>query len=129
MPSDPTLRVLIVDDEHNIADTLALILEKRGHVVRTAYSGEDAVRIAQSFHPHAVVSDVFMPGMTGIDLAIWLAENCPDCKVLLISGNASAFPMVEESIGRGHTHSILTKPVHPMQIIDFVASCAPLPSA
>jgi CheY-like chemotaxis protein len=61
---------LIVDDQQNIADSLALILQKRGHIVRAAYSGEDAVLIAQSFQPHAVVSDVMMYGMSGVELAI-----------------------------------------------------------
>jgi DNA-binding NtrC family response regulator len=129
MPSGPTIRVLVVDDERNIADTLCLILQTRGHMVRAAYSGEDAVLIAQSFRPHAVVSDVIMSGMTGLDLAMWIAEHCPECKVLLLSGNASAFPMVEESIRRGHMHTILAKPIHPREIMDFVASCAPPPDA
>jgi DNA-binding NtrC family response regulator len=129
MPSGATLRVLIVDDERNIADSLALILQSRGHMVRAAYSGEDAVLIAQSFHPHAVVSDVVMRGMSGVDLAIWLANNRPDCKVLLVSGDADAFPMVEESIRRGHAHTILTKPFHPQRILDFLATCVPSASA
>jgi DNA-binding NtrC family response regulator len=123
MPSGPTLRVLIVDDQQNIADSLALILQKRGHIVRAAYSGEDAVLIAQSFQPHAVVSDVMMYGMSGVDLAIWLAEHCPECKVLLMSGNADAFPIVEESIRGGHAHTILAKPFQPQSIFDFLATC------
>lgn len=125
MLSGPGLRVLIVDDEHNIADSLSMILRTRGYIVRTAYSGEDAVLIAQSFQPHAAVTDVVMPGMSGVDLTIWLAEHCPECKVLLMSGNADAFPMVEESIRRGHAHTILTKPFHPQRILDFLATCAP----
>jgi DNA-binding NtrC family response regulator len=126
MPPGPTLRVLVVDDERNIADTLSMIVQMRGHGVRAAYSGEDAILIAQSFQPHAVVSDVVMSGMSGLDLAAWLAEHCPECKVLLVSGNLGAFPMIEESIRRGHAHTILTKPVHPQQILDFLATCAPL---
>ena len=125
MPTGPTIRVLVVDDERSIADTLALIFQSRGHAVRAAYSGEDAVLIAQSFQPHVVVSDVVMPGMSGVELAIWLADNCPECKVLLMSGNASAFPLVEEGIRRGHALTILPKPFHPQQILDFIATCTP----
>jgi DNA-binding NtrC family response regulator len=125
MPSGPTLRVLIVDDEHNIADTLALILQKRGHIVRAAYSGEDAVLIAQSFEPHAVLSDVVMYGMSGIDLAIWLAEHCPECKVLLVSGNVDASSMVDDSIRLGRAHTVLAKPFHPQTVLDFIATCTP----
>ena len=122
MPTGPTIRVLVVDDEHNIADTLCLILQSRGHAVRAAYSGEDAVLIAKNFQPHVVVSDVIMLGMNGVDLAVWITDNYPGCKVLLMSGNAGAFPLVEESIRRGHAHAILTKPFHPQEILDFIAT-------
>jgi DNA-binding NtrC family response regulator len=125
MPSEPRLRVLIVDEERKISDSLSMILETRGHFVRTAYSGEEAVAIAPSFQPDGVVSDVFMYGMNGVDLAIWLAEHFPDCKVLLVSGNAGAVPMVEDSIRRGHAHTILTKPFDPQKILDFLATCDP----
>jgi DNA-binding response OmpR family regulator len=75
---DISLRVLVVDDERNIADTLAPIHQTRGHRVRTAYSGDAAVLIALNFQPNAVVSDVVMPGMSGLDLADWFAEHCPE---------------------------------------------------
>jgi|UPI00047E343E DNA-binding response OmpR family regulator len=120
----PPLRVLVVDDERLIADTLALILQAHGYNVRQAYSGEDAVSLAERFVPHAVVSDVVMPGMNGIDLAIWFSFNCPNAKMLLVSGKEAAVPMLEASSRRGYTHTILAKPVHPTEILNFVATCA-----
>jgi DNA-binding NtrC family response regulator len=119
------LRVLVVDDERSIADSLGLILQVRGHRARVAYSAEEALLIADEFKPQALISDVVMPGMSGIELAVYFSEQHPECKVLLVSGNAIGFGLVEESVRRGHYHSILPKPIHPAQILEFLSTCAP----
>ncbi len=119
-----SLRVLVVDDERGITDSLVIILRMRGYTARGAYSAVEAVLMIDDFNPHAVISDVVMPGMSGIDLAIHLAERLPDCKVLLMSGNAYAGELMEKSLRQGYpAHSILPKPVHPQQIFEFIASC------
>jgi DNA-binding NtrC family response regulator len=123
--TDP-LRVLVVDDEKVIADSLAMILKTRGYRSRAVYDAEEAITAADEFQPNAVISDVVMPGMNGVDLAVYFEHQFPECKVLLISGNAAAGPMLEESAKHGHLHTILAKPVHPGQILEFLASCAPV---
>jgi DNA-binding NtrC family response regulator len=124
MSSDASpMRVLVVDDEASIADSLSLILQTRGHRARVAYSAEEAILISDEFVPQALISDVVMPGMNGLDLAAYFDERYPACKVLLISGNAIGFGLVEESVRRGHYHSILPKPIHPAQILQFLATC------
>jgi DNA-binding NtrC family response regulator len=124
MSSDASpMRVLVVDDETSIADSLSLILQARGHRARVAYSAEEAILISDEFVPQALISDVVMPGMNGLDLAAYFDERYPACKVLLISGNAIGFGLVEESVRRGHYHSILPKPIHPTQILQFLATC------
>lgn len=110
------LRVIVVDDEPMIADTLALVLQSRGHSVRAAYCGEDAVAMLPSFMPNAVISDVMMPGISGIELAQYIADNYPDCKTLLISGCTD---LAERSL-----RPILTKPIHPGEILRFIDACA-----
>lgn len=64
-----------------IADTLAFILEASGHRARKACGGTAATVIATAFRPHAVISDVMMPGMDGFELAEWLEEHQPACWV------------------------------------------------
>jgi len=58
-------RVLVVDDNRDGADTLAMVLRAHGFTVRTAYGGQDALTIAGSFQPHAILLDIGMPGLDG----------------------------------------------------------------
>lgn len=119
-----SLRVLIVDDEHSVADTLALIVSRSGHNCLAVYSGLEAIDLARTFKPQAVLSDVMMPGLNGIELARYLAENYSDCKVLLMTGYDSAIEIAQGFLDGGSFMNILTKPVLPQTILAFVASCA-----
>ena len=118
--SSESVRVLVVDDERIIADTLVLILKTKEYDAVAAYSAEDAIGLAAVFRPHVVISDVVMENASGIDLEIYLQQEQPDCKVLLFSGK-SDLDLTELD---GHNHTILSKPVHPERILEFVASCA-----
>ena len=117
------LRVLIVDNERVIADTLAFIVTASGHIARKAYDGTEASTAADQFHPHAVVSDVMMPGMDGFELAAWLEEHHPECRVLLVSGHTGTIARAEEAERAGHPRTVLPKPVHPLEILKFLSTC------
>lgn len=120
MPSDEyQFRVLVVDDERVVADSLARILRSRGFESRAVYSGEDAAELALSWKPDAVISDVVMGKMDGVALAIYLAQTLPSCKVLLISGNAATEQLLDESKKLGHDFPILAKPFRPESIFEF----------
>ncbi|MEO6982804.1 MAG: response regulator, partial [Edaphobacter sp.] len=87
--SAPTRHVvLVVDDEKVIADTLSMILSKSGYAVLTAYDGATALDLASAIPPELLITDVVMPGMTGVELAIEMTRMTPDCKVLMFSGQA-----------------------------------------
>ena len=71
--------VLVIDDERVIADTLAAILRHNGFKALAVYSGEDAIEAAQKISPsYAVVSDILLGGMSGIDVAIEIRKRCPE---------------------------------------------------
>src|ERR1700729_3165048 len=106
-------RVLIVDDEKVIADTLSIILSKSGFSTMTAYDGVAALQLAKDLKPDLVISDVMMPGMTGIELAITITQTVPTCKILLFSGQAATVDLLEEARNAGYNFTTLTKPVHP----------------
>jgi CheY-like chemotaxis protein len=63
-------KVLIVDDERVIADTLAIILNQHGYEASAAYSGNEAVEKARAVQPDLIISDVIMQDMNGIEAAI-----------------------------------------------------------
>ena len=110
-------RVLVVDDERIIADTLEMILSMSGYDTRAAYSGEMAIEMARNFHPDMMITDVVMPGITGIEAAIKVREIVPACGVLLISGQAATQHLVEKSRSQNQEFELLLKPVHPTVLI------------
>ena len=116
-PEDPKPRVLIVDDERMIADTLAIILNQNGFDATVAYSGEQAVELALGLKPAMLLSDVIMGRMNGIEAAIQITKENPECKVLLFSGQPAVAEMLESAARSGHRFSILAKPVHPAAIL------------
>ena len=117
MKSKP--RVLVVDDERVIADTLAIILNQHGYEASAVYRGEDAVEVARATPPDLIISDVVMkPGeMDGIEAAIRIRQFSPDCKILLFSGQAASADLLESARAKGHEFEILAKPVHPQDLL------------
>jgi len=110
-------RVLVVDDEHVIADTLAIILNQAGFNASAVYTGTDAVELARSEKPNLIISDVIMPDMNGIEAAILIRGFLPACKILLFSGQAATADLLESARARGHEFEILAKPVHPQDLL------------
>ncbi|HWZ01267.1 MAG TPA: response regulator [Edaphobacter sp.] len=125
--------ILIVDDEKVIADTLSIILTHAGFITVTAYNGETALRIANAITPALLISDVVMPGITGVELAIMLTQSIPNLKVLLFSGQASTVDLLEKARHGGHYFTALTKPIHPTDMLKRISEClafqnsAPIP--
>jgi CheY-like chemotaxis protein len=114
-------RILIVDDEKTIADTLAMVFKIKGHESLAAYSAESAVELIETFEPDIVLSDVMMGKMTGVDLAIYLSKARPDCKVMLFSGQAATGDLLREASRKGHEFRLLAKPIHPQQLLEDIA--------
>jgi CheY-like chemotaxis protein len=120
--------VLVVDDEKIIADTLSIILSKSGFSTMTAYDGVAALQLAKDLKPDLVISDVMMPGMTGIELAIAITQTVPRCKILLFSGQAATVDLLEEARNAGYNFTTLTKPVHPTDMLQRISECLAKPA-
>ena len=117
MHSGKKPRVLVVDDEHVIADTLAKILDLNGYDASAVYTGTAAVESARSLQPDLIISDVIMPDMNGIEAAISIRSFLPACKILLFSGQAATADLLENARARGHEFEIIAKPVHPSDLL------------
>jgi DNA-binding response OmpR family regulator len=109
--------VLVVDDEVVIADTLTAILGRNGMAAMTAYDGESALEIMLTIPPDLLLTDVAMPGMSGIDLAIATRQAIPGCKILLFSGQAATADLLAEARGAGYDFRALEKPIHPTELL------------
>ncbi len=68
------VRVLVVDDDVDMAESTAIILRESGHDVRTAHNGSSALQLALEFMPHAVLLDIGLPGMSGHEVARRMRE-------------------------------------------------------
>ena len=110
-------RVLILDDEQVIANTLALILNRSGFDARATYSPEDAIEIARQISPDVLISDVIMDGMSGVEVALQITELVPNCRIILFSGQAATADLLDHAEASGHHFELLVKPVHPRVLI------------
>jgi CheY-like chemotaxis protein len=110
-------KALVVDDEHVIADTLAIILNQAGFDASAIYTGGGAVESARKNRPDLVISDVFMPDMNGVEAAIQIRQMLPACKILLFSGKAETADLLEDARSRGYQFDLLAKPVHPQDLL------------
>lgn len=110
-------KVLVVDDERVIADTLAIILNQSGFDASAVYTGTAAVDRAREERPDLIISDVIMPDMNGIEAAIRIRQLLPGCKILLFSGQAATADLLEKARQQGHEFEILAKPVHPQDLL------------
>jgi CheY-like chemotaxis protein len=110
-------KVLVVDDERVIADTLSMILNQSGFDARAIYSGERALELATTFAPDMLISDVIMADLNGIDAAIQIRALLPRIKILLFSGQAATADLLEKARARGYEFEIMAKPVHPQDLL------------
>jgi CheY-like chemotaxis protein len=110
-------KILVVDDEHVIASTLATILGYQGYDTATAYSGEEAIQVACSFQPNFILSDVMMGAMNGVEAAIEILRTLPKCKVLFISGNAGYPELLGNARAKGFNFEVLAKPIPPPELL------------
>jgi CheY-like chemotaxis protein len=108
-----------VDDEALIAMTLAMILRQSGFSVSSFTDPLEALDQAKSAAPDLLITDVMMPHMSGVELAIQIREMCPSCKILLFSGQAATADLLVEAREKGYDFDLLLKPIHPK---DFLLS-------
>jgi len=84
-PVLPPRRVLVVDDNLDAAEGLAMLLSLRGHQVATAYDGQDAIERAREMQPNVVLLDIGLPRIDGFEVARRLREEHPARPMLLVA--------------------------------------------
>lgn len=120
-------KVLVVDDDEVVADTLVLVLIAGGYNAVAVYDPKDALSFAKMGSFDLLFTDVVMPRMSGIDLAIATTEAGFISKVLLISGMFETSDLLEDARSRGYNFEIIPKPMQPSEIIAKVAELLCIP--
>lgn len=112
--------ILVVDDEERLANTMTEILNISGFCAFTAYEGKSALQIAEEIQPDYLLTDVVMPEMNGVELAIEVRRKLPQTRILLFSGQAGTTDLLEEARAAGHDFEVLEKPMHPVRLIEHL---------
>jgi DNA-binding NtrC family response regulator len=112
-------RVLVVDDEPDLAESCAYLLERAGYAAKTASSGEAALELLGSEQFALVITDVRMPRMSGHQLLAAIKQRDPDVEVLLITG----YPEIQAAVAaiKLGAFDYLTKPYVEKELMDRVA--------
>jgi CheY-like chemotaxis protein len=113
----PATRIFVVDDEPVVASTLTTILQMNGFSAKFFTSPLEALTAARSTAPDLLLSDVTMPGISGIDLAMKMKAQYPKCKILLFSGHPATLDLLEDARAQGHEFHLLLKPVPPAELL------------
>ncbi len=114
------LRIIVIDDEQLIAETVEEILNHEGFDARAVSASAGAIQLAGEWQPDIVLSDVIMPGLNGIETAIRIRELAPQCRIILFSGQAATVDLLEKARRQGHHFEILAKPIKPEQLVSVI---------
>jgi signal transduction histidine kinase/ActR/RegA family two-component response regulator len=109
-PSDPNLRILIVDDNQDAANSLGMVLDMLNIDNRISYSGEEAITLVDAYAPDAVLLDIGMPGMDGYEVARKIRQAGNDDVLLVAVTGWSQVEDRQKSCAAGFDHH-LSKPV------------------
>jgi CheY-like chemotaxis protein len=120
-------RILVIDDEQAVRDTLAILLRQEGYRVVVAECGHDAVEAIEAFTFDVVIVDIFMPGMNGLETIKVFRGDAPDVPIIAMSGYASGSGFVDTDFFRtamefGAT-CCLRKPFTREQLLDAITFC------
>jgi FixJ family two-component response regulator len=120
MQRDLSITVYVVEDEPSVTATLTAILRNAGFRAIGFTDSSSALESAPFDAPGLLIADVFMPGLNGIELALRFKSECPDCKILLISGHGAASDMLRFAAEQGHHFDFLAKPFHPEHMLEAI---------
>jgi DNA-binding response OmpR family regulator len=112
------MRILVVDDEPLVAETLTLIFRRHGFDAVTAYNADQAMAAIREVKPNLVLCDIDMPARDGISLMMDLTRELPECPILILTGFYSSLSRVREYTKTlSQQVSIVTKPCQPTELL------------
>ena len=114
-------RILVIEDEALVRDTLCQYLEGAGHELLVAENGEQGLEIYRSHNPDLVISDVSMPTREGISTLVELRRLNPDAKIVMMSGGTPSgvtdYLALAQQLGAA---AVLRKPFRKAHLVELV---------
>ncbi len=110
-------RIFVVDDDLDIAKMLSVVLQMNLFDATPHTDAQAALEAARAAPPDYLISDIMMPGMNGIELAVAMQQEIPDCKILLFTGEDASHHLLTEAREAGHTFTLIQKPIHPTKLV------------
>ena len=114
------VRVAVIDNEHIIADTLAEILRQHGYEAKPHYNGESALVDAGWFRPDVVLSDIQIGTIDGIETALRIRENQPQCRIILFTASPVDRELYRKIDNLGF--EFLRRPLQPREVLALLAT-------
>jgi CheY-like chemotaxis protein len=118
------MKIIVVDDEPIIADTLVDILKGEGYHALAVSDGASAIQWAKLLLPDVMVTDVIMPGMDGIEMAKAILKTLPQCRIILFSGQTASGDLLEKAQSEGYSFEVLAKPINPEILLEKIKTLA-----
>jgi len=115
-----SLRISVVDDEVLIAWSFVMVLCNYGFDASFFTQPLQAIQAARYYAPDLLISEVSMPVLSGIEMAYEVQKQCPNCRVLLLSGHPNTADLITASQATGHTFEVLPKPIHPTALMRVI---------
>ena len=120
-PAGPVRRVLVVDDNVDAADSVAMLLKLFGHDVRCAYDGHSALTVAREYRPDVILLDIGLPGLDGYEVAkgVRSTDELRETRIVAVTGyGQEEHRNLSQTSGFDHH---LIKPVDPVALQSLVA--------
>ena len=110
-------RVLVIEDEGIVRVMLRTMLQTAGHEVFEARDGEEGLQVYRQNLPDLVVTDLLMSGLGGIEMIEEMRKDCPDIKIIVLTGHLRTIASEIERLNVGH---VFEKPIHMPDLLDVM---------
>ncbi len=117
------LKILVVDDDTDAADSLAELFEMEGHDATAVYSGDNAIEAAETQGFDLAFMDIMMPGRNGVESFLEIRKFKPEAKVYMMTG-FSVNDLIDQAVQNG-AMGVFSKPVDLDKVFDVLAANTP----
>jgi DNA-binding NtrC family response regulator len=112
--------IFVVDDEEEIAKMFAVVLQMNLFNAIPYFDPQEALDAANLSPPDYLLTDVMMPGMNGVELAMAVKAVAPECRVLIISGQEASEKLIEKANEQGYDFTLVLKPILPLKMVELI---------